>query len=69
MKMERIVAFAGVSGTGEVAKFCFLKEAKEFIKKTENSCLINTRELKSKKFRDDHDEGHRYCSCKGNREG
>lgn len=61
--MERIVAFAGASGTGEIARFCTLKEAREFIADTQNSCLINLKEWKSKKFRGDHDEGHRYCSC------
>ena len=61
--MERYVAFAGVSGTGCIAEFCSLKEAREFIEQTDNACLISEKQLKSKKFKDDDNEGHRYCSC------
>lgn len=63
MSKERIVAFAGVSGDGNIARFCTLKQAKEFISQTENCCLINKRQQETKKFRTDYDEGHRYCNC------
>lgn len=63
MLKERIVAFAGVQGTGEIARFCCLGQAKKFISETKNSKLITQRERRSRTFRHDHDEGHRYCSC------
>jgi len=31
--MERYVAFEGVSGTGEIARFCSLKEARKFMER------------------------------------
>lgn len=61
--MERYVAFAGVQGAGNLARFCTLKNAKEFISVTEDACLINAQDLRSKKFRANEDEGHRYCEC------
>ena len=65
--MERYVAFEGVSGTGEIACFCSLKEARKFIIETKESgqqcCLLSAKERNQKKFRSDNNEGHRYCCC------
>ena len=71
---ERIVAFTkewegGAEGT--IARFCSLREAREFLNNTLFSLSLSTSEgtLLSKRaslsqaFKNDYDEGHRYCSC------